>query len=266
MNLDFEKKLKDPYYLPSRGEVLSEIEKDDLSSLRPSDVWYEIITQELIQWLASHFSAYTSSNDIIKILEIGSWQGRLAHFLKQSLLELYDNLFEVRAIDNNNQSWQKQLPIVEDSDMNEAISSYESNIIIVSWLTPHPDNILPKWFMDSRLRNPHISPQEENNMTSIWNKAKDGHDITYNRRQTPSVMEYILIWPISQSWDLEQTHGYKRWVRWDSPYIPINPPIREKDWFIRNKLDIPTINVLNCIGSNDDKRRNSEVYSFTRIK
>lgn len=265
MSLDYIKKLEDPYYLPSIHEVVFEVNKNQLwSLLKRSNVWYEIVTQDLIQWLISHLSVYKTSKDKIKILELGAWQGKLAHFLKQSLSDLYDNLFEIRAVDNNNElSWENQLPIVEDIDMNDVVSSYEPNIIISSWLASHPDNILLKWFMGKFLSD-GLSSDVLFSMNKLYMETSDGFDITHYRRTFPSVKEYILIWPISGCWSLEKTHWYKYWVFWESPYIPVDIPIWTKDWFVKNKLDIPTISILDCHSGFGNILKKSKVYSFKK--
>jgi hypothetical protein len=95
-------------------------------------------------------------------LEVGAGQGRLTYHLEKTLSALYATFFEVRAIDDFNDDWENQLPIVECMDMQDAIATYKPHIIIASWLLPHPD-------------------------------SDSDSDITHYRRKESSVEEYLLI-------------------------------------------------------------------------
>lgn len=267
MDTNYIKKLEDPYYLPPRDEVLSEISKNSypcLHSASCAKLWYEVITQDLIQWLTSHLSSYVSKNTSTKILEVCAWQGRLAHFLKQSLLELYGNLFEVRAIDNGLQSWEVQLPIVENLSMDEAIATYKPNIIIASWLPMHPHNLLSDEFLSRfdalKRKNPKTS-EENIELSQLFIKFQEichGPDITASRRKNPELQEYLLIWPVAQVWlstAIKKIHG-----------CSLATPEFSQDGFERKKLPISCVNTWNLESWFADADYLSEVYSFTRVK
>ncbi len=269
LNLDFIKQLEDPYYLPPREEVLVQTKKwlwDELDKYdrKEGKIWCEIITQELIEMLSSHLSSHIEWNNIIKILEVWAGNGKLAYFLQKNLNQKCADAFDYLAVDYWLDERKNSLPIVQNIYAQDALNAYKPNIIIASWLDFHPYNLLPPEFrskLDKFVSSPNKweSSLEEKEMCNLYNEKRSGPDITHYRRNTPSVKEYILIWPFSCTWDLEKTYGL-HFLSKD----PLENPVWLQDWFIKTKLDIPTYNRTNLLFWFGSEKENSEVYSFKR--
>lgn len=289
---DYLRKLSDINYLPSIDEVRFENDKrikdhdyrNSPNSHTRNNVWFEVITKELIASLSVYLGSYVKPNTPVKILEVGAWNGKLIHHLQKTLQELYENIFAVYAVDNNQFGMSPSSPIVERISDKDAIKKYRPNIIIAANLSWHPYTLLPRDFQE-KMRNvqswlsthldsdfQYLLKKEQEELDTLFAEKEKEPDLTYYWRQHSFVQEYLLIWSVISRWSLEQTFWLKA-IRNSEDEIEsfeeIPSPLFAKEWFIKTKLDIPSINREELSYPPYDFEEwahGSKVYSFTRAK
>jgi hypothetical protein len=107
-------------------------------------IWFEFITKELIDGLSQHIINIYPCN--VNILEVWAWNGKLAHYLSQSLSKHYGDNFIYNAIDRITGDWIK----IHKLDQQEGIQKFSPNIILCSWLELHPYTLYPVWLYEER--------------------------------------------------------------------------------------------------------------------
>jgi hypothetical protein len=165
---DLVAKLKDPHFLPSFSELSEQLNQLSFNNQKP---WLELIndprhrvfeflTKEYVNALSGYLSLRAfelggTPENPITILEVGAGNGRLSHFLTQSLAERSEGRVKLIAVDSG--EWDlDSLFQVERLDHQAALSKYQPQMVIFSWMPPN-------------------------------------QDYTKDFRQAPSVQEYVLI-------------------------------------------------------------------------
>lgn len=283
---DYIRKLEDLRCLLSRKDII-EACNDWLSHVfalaydfSNGKIEHEIITKELIEWLTTYLGKYSDRNKVV-VLEVCAGNGKLAYYLQQSLKERYWNVFDYYAVDNWDSNRENKLSIVENIDNMQWIITYAPDIVISSRLPFHPYNILPRGFqkrlyeLTSKKKLTDQEQQEYDEMRVLYLPAMRWNDITYYRRQTPNINEYILIGNTSLTWDENKTYWYKkesipysmydRYSTEDLENLRMeDTPLFMKDWFTKHELLIPTLNRANLQHGFDKKQDNSQIFSFVR--
>jgi hypothetical protein len=153
----------DLHVLPSRDQVIDAFKLDDEYALfhaRLGVRQYEVLNQEFVHGLAAYLveraQVIRANTDApITVLEVGAGTGKLSYFLGQTLEQQAGQ--EVKLITTD--SGKSKIPTdhtVERMDHVESLRHYQPGIVIASWM---PNRV----------------------------------DWTQDMRDTPSVMEYILI-------------------------------------------------------------------------
>lgn len=291
-NLEYIKQLEDLTYLPSREEIIQQCKKwlyhifMDTYDRSKNVLEHEFVTKELIEWLTNHVIASYPHEQKVDILEIYAGNGKLAYHMQKSLQEKCWDMFTYRAVDNWDDTRKNTSSLVQNMNHTQWIDIYKPDIIFASRLPFHPYNMLPKWFQetlyalsfDRHLRNLTEEQKiEYDDMNKIYWSAERGNDITHYRRQNTKIQEYILIGNTSSTWDKEKTYGYtgayfsdadyKRYGKEDLENLRMQKnPLFQQDWFLRQELDIPTMNRYNSMCGFQDVKDNSQVFSFKRQK
>lgn len=140
-------KVFDPGYLPSLTEINS-IGEFAMTSLHFQRMYgggepiFEHITREYINalsdYLAQRVRVYSRDKSPILIVETGTGNGKLSHFLRQRLDESVSGLFELIATDSVKMGLIQYFPI-ETLDYREALKKYEPAIVITSWMPRRQD-------------------------------------------------------------------------------------------------------------------------------
>ena len=209
---DLISKLRDPHFLPSFSELserLHQISFSDQSKWLeliddPRRRVFEFLTKEYVNALSGYLSQRAfelggTPENPITILEVGAGNGRLSHFLTQSLAERSEGRVKLIAVDSGEWELDSSFP-VERLDHHAALSKYQPQMVIFSWMPPN-------------------------------------QDYTRDFRQAPSVQEYVLIGEADQNTcgDPWETWGKAQMaydedvakVRWIAPH--------EADGFVRHE-------------------------------
>jgi hypothetical protein len=246
-------RLKDPFYLPSFAEVealCSNAHPGSTHQLHlthydyqiawqelfyPTTTVFELITKEYIEDLTQYIIARHNGQPGKKILlEIAAGDGRLSHFLRNSLNRYAPGEYTVIATDNG--EWEIRRTFeVEILSHHLALAKYHPDIVICSWM-------------------PHMV------------------DLTQEIRDQSSVEEYILVgeddggccggkwftWgmPVTSSGIMKHNSGSKT--------TPLIPPFRA-DGFerfdIEDSFSVPQV----CTSDSHDNYFHSTTVSFRRL-
>lgn len=237
---ELEALLRSPRYLPSREDVRrvcktfteirdgnyahASIEQREFNARLAKNAGFEVLTKEFISALGE----YLVSREGNRILELGAGGGRLAYFLSKELEAQAPGRFEYHAVDNGEWDIPDPYGIVEKLRVEEALTQYDADLVLVSWMPPQTD----------------------------WTKAI---------RQTQSVREYILIgedgstgkeWETWGEWQQNSPRRVKRHV---APYL--------REGFTKHlmrTLSNLQINRHNEMNGEIWNRMHSATYSFRR--
>lgn len=197
----------------------------------------EVLNAEYIRALGDYFvqriSAYGGTTEHPTVLlEVGSGDGRLVHFLKEYLDTKIPGQFTIIATDSGKAAVGTRFP-VEQADYTDALQAHQPTIVISSWM-----------------------PQ--------------GVDFSQGMRNTASVQEYILIGETDggacgHTWE---TWGVPDWDNED-PGEDYSQAPYEKDGFQREDLDDVSKNQVSRtddFDSTDPKNGSvSKTVSFRRV-
>lgn len=271
MKVDFVDKLRDRDFLPWLEEFSSHKEDIQRAANRSRmnnelyqeflhNIWYEIITSDLIRWLVSHI---TSKYDICPtIVEVGAGNGKLSHHLSKALSTSYNaNFTPYYPVDHSERKWEN----VEWIDQNKAIIKYSPQVIICSRLELHPLPMLSleeKQLMKSgRRKSDDQMTDSDIAMLKHYGNLSDWPDSTFYRRKQKSLQEYILIGPTDSCWDLIKTCGMKRDIEW-CVVDDYGNSLYKQDGFKKEYLKIQTLNRLQLLF--DSFGDYSQVTSFQK--
>ena len=145
--------LASPTALPSRSDIIEVLERYYSSDRRLNGYKrlfgradsvrrdggsdrYELVTSELIARLTNYFFNRKESLGItgrpLKILELGAGDGKLALSLLTQLKDSRPGQFIVKAVDNGYGAI-PSLPIVENREADEALTTEQPDIVLMSW-------------------------------------------------------------------------------------------------------------------------------------
>ena len=243
---EIREKMNDPEFLPSYDVLTKHFESfipialhchddeyvrwNELIDVKNKGI-YEIWTAEYIhafgQYLAHRMDELgaTAEKPAI-ILEVGAGNGRLSHFLQEELDQIAPGKAKVIASDSGKWNIQADFPVI-NVPLTEALSEYQPQIVLVSWM-PY------------------------------------GSDFTADIRATNSVVEYILIGEADggNSGDDWLTWGIRSPFDDDQNQEPIIPPY-ELDGYI--KVNLEDLKKFQLSRTNVTEGRNlTETVSFRK--
>jgi len=147
---EIREKMNDPTYLPTREQIISAYD----TSIEDTVAWgnyffnnerpvYELLTEEYVDALADFFlqklSEYgNSTENPLTILEVGSGDGRLSHFLQKKLDEKAPGEVIVIASDSGQWNLETTFP-VEKMEHTQALESRNPDIVVSSWMPYQTD-------------------------------------------------------------------------------------------------------------------------------
>lgn len=219
---EFREKLRDPNFLPSHEQVLRAIsfwiKEDKFYDVCREDNIFEFLNEEYLNALSDYFvkkiSEYgMSAERPLVVLEIGSGNGKLAHFLQNKIEEKIPGQVKVLATDSK--EWKIKTDFfVEKLKHYEALDKYNPDIVIVSWM-----------------------PQME--------------DSSYLIRQCKNVKEYILIGETrggvcGENW---KTWGYDPERKHTNETPPYKKDGFEEYILALSDLNIGRTDTPNCLGN-----------------
>lgn len=213
-----------PYYHLPFYKFLSEyiakkynVKKDspEMRKFLRNDLWYEIITQELINELTNHIGKRLNIHDHITILEVGAGNGKLSYHLNKNLKNKYSDRCTLHAID----SWYENIPSIFDIERmsdSEAIARYNPDIILWSWMPQKPFwfQLLERKYW-SQISDTIQSTDEYKEYSKYCadyriERSKYPEYSATRRKQCNNLKEYILIGPLECCGDKEYTF----WMPW----------------------------------------------------
>lgn len=236
-----EARLRDPYFLPTREQILTalptyrdyndffgDVNAREKTPTSPIHFDFEILNDDHLEALALYISERVkeygaTAENPLTILELGAGNGRLAHFLREKLEKIAPGQIKLIATDSG--SWRIE-PIfpVEKLGHQEALQKYKPQIAIFSWIP-------------------------------------SGKDPTKDIRKTPEVKEYILIGDpelCGEDWDTYGNNTQGQFPREEGKIPPY-----EEDGF--SSTDLSNISGLQMsIGDNRGSHFHSKTISFKR--
>ena len=146
-----------PEFLPSTEDLIELYRRHlwmDFACHNPLGSLFQIPTKELIDSLGDVLTEEIErlNQSEVKITELGASNGRLTHFLKQTLEERIKNKpLHIKGVDdfswdeneeirscNGSPYWLRRIFEVEETSMENAINE-NPDIVISSWMPPHED-------------------------------------------------------------------------------------------------------------------------------
>jgi len=149
--LGLRKKIADQSYLPSHAEFEQAFpDNESWKKFAFNDRFYEVLNKEFIDALASYIVDRISgfegaSDDPTIILELGSGDGRLTHFLELAVQAKLGNVFKIIATDSGELAMPNVYPVEKINSNLEALNKYSPKIVLCSWMPYRRD-----WTADIR--------------------------------------------------------------------------------------------------------------------
>jgi len=161
----------------------------------PGRLVYELLTDEYVSELARYLGRRSNEmkGQMLKILEIGSGNGRLSHFLREKFDEF--GFYNIEIIPSDTGAWEVEtvLPVAKVESTPAALHKYTPDLVLCCWMIPETD-------------------------------------LSADFRKCPSVQEYVLIAPpngsiAGESWGTWGFSGDSEGDAGSKGFAPIPPYI-----------------------------------------